>query len=28
MAVAAGYIVRYRWHSNDLLQVIDVVVAL
>ncbi len=27
-AAAAGYIVRYRWHSNDLLQVIDVVVTL
>jgi hypothetical protein len=27
-AAAAGYIVRYRWHSNDLLQVIDVVVML
>ncbi len=27
-AVASGYTVRYRWHSNDLLQVIDVVVTL
>jgi hypothetical protein len=27
-AAANGYVVRYRWHSNDLLQVIDVVVML
>jgi hypothetical protein len=27
-AAANGYIVRYRWHSNDLLQVIDVVITL
>lgn len=27
-AAANGHVVRYRWHSNDLLQVIDVVVML
>jgi hypothetical protein len=27
-AVEKGYIIRFRWHSNDLLQVIDVVVTL
>jgi hypothetical protein len=27
-AAASGYVIRYRWHSNDLLQVIDVVVTL
>ncbi len=27
-AAANGYVVRFRWHSNDLLQVIDVVVTI
>jgi hypothetical protein len=27
-SAANGYVIRYRWHSNDLLQVIDVVVTL
>lgn len=27
-AAANGYVIRYRWHSNDLLQVIDVVITL